>query len=254
MIWPVLQQLMKAGVTGDELVAAIREIEESAAPKRSTGAERQARYRLRQSAIEASPVTSHNAVTSRDAVKAISFLREVTKEEEKKEIADERDGDVTPSRNVTRGTKIPVDWKPSQKVIDYGLSLGYAESQISEQMEGLRDWALANSNRAVARKADWELTATSWLRRNKPKDMKPPPPPVQTGPPKPPRPGLPSHEECLERARRMNGSVEGGTGLRRESDGVLQEHAGREGQANNDPARHGGMANLGTLFHRIPRV
>jgi hypothetical protein len=61
MIWPTLLQLIKAGVTGDALVTAIREIEEGSVPKRSSAAERQAQYRER----KARDVTLRN-VTSRD--------------------------------------------------------------------------------------------------------------------------------------------------------------------------------------------
>ena len=41
------KHLIAAGVTGDALVTALEEIEDAAAPKRSKGAERQARYRER---------------------------------------------------------------------------------------------------------------------------------------------------------------------------------------------------------------
>lgn len=64
-----------------------------------------------------------------------------------------------------RGCALPADWQPSAKHFDLASDLGCNERFVWQQAEAMREWAGANRNRAVARKADWDLTFTGWLRR-----------------------------------------------------------------------------------------
>lgn len=64
-----------------------------------------------------------------------------------------------------RGKSLPDSWSVSTSDVDYGLVLGLTEDEIQSVADDMRLWAGANSNRAVARKADWSLTFKSWLRR-----------------------------------------------------------------------------------------
>lgn len=66
------------------------------------------------------------------------------------------------------GIPLPEDWKPSEGDIATGNSLGHSNGAILNMAEEMRLWARANSNRAVARKADWSATFRGWMRRVKP--------------------------------------------------------------------------------------
>lgn len=78
--------------------------------------------------------------------------------------------DQTPPEKPKRssGTALPQDWSPSEDLFAYGSSLGLSRGQSAEILERMRLWALSNRNRAVARKADWNLTAMGFLRRDAP--------------------------------------------------------------------------------------
>jgi hypothetical protein len=63
------------------------------------------------------------------------------------------------------GHPLPFDWEPSRDDVIYGRNLGLSDDQIADALEGLRLWAGANSNRAVARKSNWHMAFKSWMRR-----------------------------------------------------------------------------------------
>lgn len=69
-------------------------------------------------------------------------------------------------RESSRGTMLPDDWKPAPKHFTQGTELGLAPQDVERMAEDMRIWANANSNRAIARKKDWDLTFTGWLRRD----------------------------------------------------------------------------------------
>lgn len=98
---------------------------------------------------------------------AQSLQREVTKKEdtkkEKEESKKETKKEVAASY---RGTILPSDWRPTEKHFDEGLALGLLTYQVEEAARDMRLWAEANRNRAIARKADWNLTFLGWMRRN----------------------------------------------------------------------------------------
>jgi hypothetical protein len=64
------------------------------------------------------------------------------------------------------GAALPPDWKPSNEDYEYGIGLGLTLPQINSDFEEMRLWAQGNSNRAVARKADWHATFRGWMKRN----------------------------------------------------------------------------------------
>lgn len=70
------------------------------------------------------------------------------------------------------GTRLPVDWVPSVSLIGYGGGLGLTKAEVLSMAEDLRLWAVANANRPVARKADWEKTFQGWMRREAPKVLR----------------------------------------------------------------------------------
>ena len=64
-----------------------------------------------------------------------------------------------------RGRTLPDDWKPTEGHFAEADKLGRDMAWVLSQAERMRDWALANSNRAVAKKADWDRMFLNWLRQ-----------------------------------------------------------------------------------------
>lgn len=64
------------------------------------------------------------------------------------------------------GTCLPEDWSPPEELFAYGAEQGLSREQTGSILEDMRIWAVANRNRAVARKADWNLTAKGFIRRD----------------------------------------------------------------------------------------
>jgi Ni/Co efflux regulator RcnB len=132
----------------------------------------------------------------------LSFLSS-TSEESKKESKKERS---------SCGSRIPPDWKPTDRHYRDGSKLGYQREQVDGFAETMRLWAEANAHRPVARKLDWDKTFSGWMRRQ-PK-IPPPPsvPPVTTAEDADRkggwRPGLPTDAEL----RQIWGAGGNGTG------------------------------------------
>jgi len=74
-----------------------------------------------------------------------------------------------------RGEKLPPDWQPKLEHDRQSVELGHDHRWMLVQAEDMRLWARANEHRAVARKLDWDLTFTSWMRRNARPTGRPPP-------------------------------------------------------------------------------
>lgn len=67
--------------------------------------------------------------------------------------------------NKARGRALPDDWRPTDKHRAEAEALGRDDAWLAKQADAMRTWALSNRNRAVARKADWDLTFLGWIRR-----------------------------------------------------------------------------------------
>lgn len=76
--------------------------------------------------------------------------------------------DKPPSKPQARGAKLPSEWKPSEAHYAEGYALGFGRPAVDAFAHDMRLWADANSNRAVARKSNWDLTFSGWMRRQKP--------------------------------------------------------------------------------------
>jgi hypothetical protein len=68
-------------------------------------------------------------------------------------------------KKEARGRSLPPDWHPSQSHYDTAAGKGRPRAFVDQCAVAMRDWALANSNRAIARKADWDRTFNGWLDR-----------------------------------------------------------------------------------------
>lgn len=63
---------------------------------------------------------------------------------------------------------LPVDWKPSADLMDYGRRRGFADQQILDIAEDMRTWADENAETSKGQKKNWNRTFEGFLRRTKP--------------------------------------------------------------------------------------
>jgi hypothetical protein len=91
-----------------------------------------------------------------------------TKEEEKKEPPSVPSAPQTPAGvgSKAKGHRIPDGWQPSEGHFALAEELGQRREWVADQAERMRDWAISNSNRPIARKADWNATFRNWMKSN----------------------------------------------------------------------------------------
>lgn len=68
-------------------------------------------------------------------------------------------------RAAKKGGTLPVEWQPSQVHFEQGADLRLKLDEINGMAADMRLWAGANANRAVARKSNWDLAFSAWMRR-----------------------------------------------------------------------------------------
>lgn len=85
--------------------------------------------------------------------------------------------EVKKERKKERGEKIPPEWRPSDSHFLDGAELGFSRADVEGFAEDMRLWARANEHRQIARKSNWDLAFSAWIRRAA-RDRK------QRGPPK----------------------------------------------------------------------
>jgi len=71
-----------------------------------------------------------------------------------------------PSFKVSKkGNQLPADWRPAERHYAEAAALNLPRATVDREAQNMRLWAVANANRAVARKANWDATFSNWLRR-----------------------------------------------------------------------------------------
>lgn len=81
----------------------------------------------------------------------------------------------------SKGSRIPADWSPTDDDVAYGEKLHLTREEVLRLGEDMRLWAVANCNRAVARKDNWTLTFYGWMRREASKVIRQNPNPNRPG-------------------------------------------------------------------------
>jgi hypothetical protein len=154
----MFREMMARGVDPEMIALAIETAESVSRPVDSpvdTAAEKRRAYDRERKRLErlsgGSPVESP---VDDDSALCILGKKDLSKEE-KKERA-----------KPGRGEKLPPDAKPTAEHYEQGLALGFGRDWVDQQFEDMRIWARTNEHRAVARKSDWGLTFTGWMRRN----------------------------------------------------------------------------------------
>lgn len=175
-----LSVLMALGLSGDELLEAVRAIEQdidrsadvrrhpptSADPvterRRAYDRERQERKRAeeRASKIIASP-PSENPPTSADSPNGPYIEPTSSLSIEKLEVL----GGVGERAKLRRGTRLAADWEPSATDISFAQAEGMCIEAIRREAAKYRDyWIAVPGSKGV--KTDWPATWRNWIRRN----------------------------------------------------------------------------------------
>lgn len=154
----MFREMMARGVDPEMIALAIETAESVSRPVDipvDTAAEKRRAYDRERKRLErlsgGSPV---DIPVDDDSALCILGKKDLSKEE-KKERA-----------KSGRGEKLPPDAKPTAEHYEQGLALGFGRDWVDQQFEDMRIWARTNEHRAVARKSDWSLTFTGWMRRN----------------------------------------------------------------------------------------
>lgn len=161
----LIADLVRAGV-GAELVGRVANalltvatvvgnstgipVDKTAEKRRAYDRERKARTKVSGGNSTGIPPDSENALSS----SSLDTQKVDQRKEEKKE---------APKRKS--GHSLPAEWHPSESHYAIGRELSRTREHVDREAESMRLWATANSNRSVARKADWNATFTGWLRR-----------------------------------------------------------------------------------------
>ena len=152
MIAVAVKHLIAAGVTGDDLVTAIAEMEASLKTVRSVNAERQARYRERVKSREQTVTNVTDNVTN-DAKKEIPHtpLEKTTTQNQ-----------PTRAKPARQATPFPDDFQLSSKNLGVAAIRGFTPAQIDVEVERMRNWS-KNATGGRGLKKDWQSFAYNWL-------------------------------------------------------------------------------------------
>lgn len=168
-----LSLLVSLNVPGDKVPAVIAAAEEAFGGHTigSGSTERQReRWRLKQQRKRArrkkvppgdTGDTSRSAIVEEIPFTDLSLQKKVRKSDSAK--VNVPRGDKA-KRSV--GDKLPDDWTPTEDHYTFGQALGFDRPQVSGFAERMRDWAIANEHRQVARKAGvrgWNAAFRNWL-------------------------------------------------------------------------------------------
>lgn len=82
---------------------------------------------------------------------------------ERAELLHELKKDSKEARDVKRGTRLPLDWQPTEDGRDFAHNLGHDPDVI---LAGFRDFWIAKPG-AGGRKLDWDATWRNWCRNEK---------------------------------------------------------------------------------------
>lgn len=160
IIATAVKHLLAAGIVGDQLIAAIEELEDRHEPLRVTsqvtsGALRMRRWRARNKA-------SHGDESDGSDVTVTQSCNDSTYSDGSEKVSIQQDG-VTKASRVTRGFRLPDGWQPHPNILELARSRGLSDAEYADHLERFRDyWNGVSGQRGV--KLDWDAT---WRNRIK---------------------------------------------------------------------------------------
>lgn len=155
----ITDALIAAGLTPGQAAALLgRAIAEITTPTRSKGAIRTARWREKQASQS---VTERHTVTPGE----LPFEASPTVTDRHK--ASQRDGAHTSkkekvSRPASQASRLPDDWKATEKDVAYAISKGLHPSRIDTVSEKFKNHWLSKSGRG-ATSPNWHLRWCTWV-------------------------------------------------------------------------------------------
>lgn len=154
----MVAEMLKNCIPNETIILAVRTTElamqatsrptSDAATERRRAYDREYRRKERAESSDSRPTSSDTA----------SLLREDKKHAEV---------EVKKERSKSRGSKLPSDWRPKDFHYARGAKKGMSRAAVDELADSMRVWCGANANKSVTTKADWDLTFTGWIGREK---------------------------------------------------------------------------------------
>jgi hypothetical protein len=153
----MFREMVARGVDPDMIALAIETAESAVRPVDSpvdAAAEKRRAYDRERQRLKRQS-TGFSTGCPVDADSALTILEDSSKKKEKKERA-----------KPVRGERLPPDAKPSAEHYEAAAKEGFTPIWVDHRFQDMRIWADTNAHRAVARKSDWNLTFTGWMRRS----------------------------------------------------------------------------------------
>lgn len=155
--------LIQAGVYGDELIAALHEIEASVSCQPiadKTAERRRAKDRERKRIQRLSADIPQTSVESADSADTTAKEIPPTPPKENKNNITP----LSPPSEKTRGSRLPKDWQPEPLTTDFLKKWPVTQEFCENQFAQFCDYWAAQPG-AKGRKTDWQGTWRNWLRR-----------------------------------------------------------------------------------------
>lgn len=163
MIAVALKHMFAAGMDQRSILQAVSEMEAELSPKRSKGAERQARYEERKRQ-KASEIVRPDASDGNDAAPHVGERAQVdfplSSSLRSEELPPEKPSVSTPKGSDKRGCRLPDDFAPDFAV---AIDLGLSATDAARQADKFLDYWRAVPG-AKGRKVDWPATWRNWCR------------------------------------------------------------------------------------------
>jgi hypothetical protein len=148
VIAAALKHMFAAGMSQEQILAAVEDMEQSGGNAPSSNAKRCARYRERK---HVESMSQHVNDTLKEAPHT----------------PQENNINIYTHTKAKKGSRLPESWEPLPETWAYGEEkLGLGRAEIAGMAEDFRLWAYSASGQ-VSIKRDWESAFKGWMRREK---------------------------------------------------------------------------------------
>lgn len=172
--------LIQAGVSGNDLVAALQEIEastlhtpvvdEAAERRRAKDRERKRAQRLSADIPQNSMESAENTDIPQNSADTIAKEKSPTPPKENNNILTP----LSPPLEKSKGRRLPQDWQPDPLTDEWLAKYGVPFEVLETEFDKFRDYWLAIPG-SKGRKLDWQGTWRNWLRNGRhPRQGSPP--------------------------------------------------------------------------------
>lgn len=216
-IGDMVERMLSGGIPPEFIVLAVRTAEQHGDIVRQsrdivrqsydnpdTVAERKRAYdrermREKRGAVE----ESYDSRTT-ETENALSISSSLSESQSSEEVDEKK---VIKKEKRARGEKLPAEWKPSESHYRDATERGLSATDVDALADEMRGWSQAEDHRSVARKSNWDMAFSGWIRREaKQRRSRGPPPNGHTS-------GKEQRKQAWEDARRkLDDYLESGGG------------------------------------------